>query len=224
MEFNNDYCSKLKKIKPLSKEENEKLFNQLHSGDESARIQIIEGNLLTVYKIAVSIHNDNQDIPIEDLIQCANLSLLEKCIGKYDPSKGASFSTYLWNTIVYDLWDECRKIRYVIQYPQDYKKEKTVLSIDEGQDFEGETTLGDLLVAHDKTPIDYVLEQETADEFEKCFDVLDELEKQVITDLYQNENKKGLTYKELSKKMNLSQQQVKKIELVALKKLREKYE
>lgn len=224
MEINKDYYNKLKTITPLSDEESKELFNRLRSGDESVRNQIIEANLLNVYRIAVRVHNKNRDVPLEDLIQRANLSLVEKYIDKFDPSKGASFSTYLNNTIIYDLWDECRKIKYAIQYPQDYKKEKTVLSIDEGQDFEGETTLGDLLVAHDKTPIDYVLEQETADEFEKRFDVLDELEKQVITDLYQNVNKKGLTYKELSKKMNLSQQEVKKIELVALKKLREKYE
>jgi RNA polymerase sporulation-specific sigma factor len=78
-------------IKVLTGEETKKLFERLKSGDETARDELVEGNLKLVLSILKKFSNkvDNLD----DLFQVGCLGLV-KAIDNFDTSYDVKLSTY----------------------------------------------------------------------------------------------------------------------------------
>lgn len=78
-------------IKVLSSEEMTELFKKYQSGDESAKGELIEGNLKLVLSILRNYSNrtDNMD----DLFQIGCVGLI-KAIDNFDLSHEVKFSTY----------------------------------------------------------------------------------------------------------------------------------
>ena len=79
------------KHKLLTREEEVDLAQRMESGDSRAREALVTHNL----RLAISIANKyrNANLPMEDLIQEANIGLI-KAVDKFDWTKGFRFSTY----------------------------------------------------------------------------------------------------------------------------------
>ena len=79
----------------LSREEEEKLFREMESGDaarrQKARSALIEHNLRLVVYIARRF--ENTGINIEDLISIGTIGLI-KAVDTFDPKKGIRLSSY----------------------------------------------------------------------------------------------------------------------------------
>ena len=79
------------KLKTLSHDEMDKLFNEYRKGNKEAKNALVEGNLKLVLSILKKCHNkiDNLD----DLFQIGTIGLI-KAIDNFDLSFGVKFSTY----------------------------------------------------------------------------------------------------------------------------------
>lgn len=76
---------------PMSRSQEVAEFALIRSGDEEARARVAESNLRFVVSIARKY--DGLGLPIEDLVCCGNVGLLE-AIGRFDSSRGFKFITY----------------------------------------------------------------------------------------------------------------------------------
>jgi len=76
---------------PLSKEEEDKLVQDLVLGDESIRATLIERNLRLVVYIARKF--ENTGIGIEDLVSIGTIGLI-KAVNTFDPAKKIKLATY----------------------------------------------------------------------------------------------------------------------------------
>ncbi len=115
----------------LSREEENQLADEIHQTDEvlseEARAKLIKANLRLVVKIA----NDfaNKGLPKHDLISEGNIGLMNAA-QKFDPTKGAKFSTYsTWwikQAMRRALAEQSRTIRVPIQSVEKIAKIKSV--------------------------------------------------------------------------------------------------
>lgn len=85
------YLNEIGKTNLLTRKEEVELAKRIKKGDESARERMIRANLRLVVKLAQDYKN--YGLPILDLISEGNLGLI-KAVEKFDPKKGAKFSTY----------------------------------------------------------------------------------------------------------------------------------
>ena len=89
------YCQEIDDGPLLSSDEEVELANQIHSSDslasDIARHKLISSNLRLVIKVVKKY--SNLGLEISDLISEGNLGLV-RAVEKFDPSKGARFSTY----------------------------------------------------------------------------------------------------------------------------------
>ncbi len=75
----------------LTPEQEIQLANRISSGDESALDEMVRANLRLVVTIALEL--GNRGMSIDELVSEGNLGLIQAA-KKFDPSKGAKFSTY----------------------------------------------------------------------------------------------------------------------------------
>lgn len=85
------YLNEIRETALLTKEDEIRLAKRIRRGDTTARDQMIRANLRLVVKIAH--HYANCGLPLTDLISEGNLGLV-KAVERFDPRKGAKFSTY----------------------------------------------------------------------------------------------------------------------------------
>lgn len=78
-------------IKVLSSDEMDELFKRFQSGDESAREELVNGNLKLVLSILKRFNKKDENM--DDLFQVGCIGLL-KAIDNFDLSYGVKFSTY----------------------------------------------------------------------------------------------------------------------------------
>ena len=84
------YLDEIGRFKKLTEDEEKDLISRLEQGEEKAKEEIFNRNLKLAYKMAK--HYAGRAIPLEDLIQEANIGLL-KAAEHYSAEKG-KFSTY----------------------------------------------------------------------------------------------------------------------------------
>lgn len=87
----NLYLSEIAKTSLLTTEEEIELARRIKKGDRQAREKMIKANLRLVVKIARDY--ENYGMPLLDLINEGNIGLM-KGVERFDPTKGAKFSTY----------------------------------------------------------------------------------------------------------------------------------
>ena len=75
----------------LSADEEVELADRIKQGDEAARDRMIRANLRLVVRIAREF--EGMGVSLSDLINEGNIGLM-RAVEKYDPDKGAKFSTY----------------------------------------------------------------------------------------------------------------------------------
>ncbi len=78
-------------LKVLSNEETDELFRRMHDGDESAKEELVNGNLKLVFSILKRFNNTKFNI--DDLFQVGVIGLI-KAIDNFDMSLGLRLSTY----------------------------------------------------------------------------------------------------------------------------------
>lgn len=85
------YLKEIGEVPLLSHDEEVALAARIKRGDEEARNQLIRANLRLVVRIAREY--EGYGLPLLDMINEGNLGLI-RAVDKFDPSKGAKFSTY----------------------------------------------------------------------------------------------------------------------------------
>ena len=125
------YMSEIAQIPLISKEEEKDLSDEIHHGDEfiheEARTTLIKANLRLVVKIAHDFKG--LGLPLLDLISEGNIGLM-RAVEKFDPSKGAKFSSYAawWikQSMRRALANQARIIRVPVQSAGKINKIKSV--------------------------------------------------------------------------------------------------
>lgn len=85
------YLREVARIPMISKKEMSELIPRLRENDDEARMRLIKGNLRLVISIAKRFQRGG--VELNDLIEAGNMGLIAAS-KKYDPDKGAKFSTY----------------------------------------------------------------------------------------------------------------------------------
>jgi RNA polymerase sigma factor (sigma-70 family) len=85
------YFQEIARIPLLTAAEEVALGRRVQAGDESAKQRMVEANLRLVVQIARRYRN--RGLPLPDLIEEGNIGLL-RAVEKFDPERGARFSTY----------------------------------------------------------------------------------------------------------------------------------
>jgi RNA polymerase primary sigma factor len=85
------YIREVGEVPLLTPADEVELATRIKRGDDAAREQMIRANLRLVVKIAREY--DGLGLPLLDLINEGNIGLM-KAVEKFDPAKGAKFSTY----------------------------------------------------------------------------------------------------------------------------------
>lgn len=117
------YIREVSKTPLLTIQEENRLADRIKQGDEEAREHMIKANLRLVIKIA----KDYSDfgLPFLDLINEGNIGLM-KAVERFDPTKGAKFSTYgswwIKQCIMRALSNQIKIIRLPIHLIQKIKK------------------------------------------------------------------------------------------------------
>ena len=125
------YMGEIARISLVNKNEEAELAKQIHSTDsqqyEDARNTLIKANLRLVVKIAHDFKG--LGLPLLDLISEGNIGLM-RAVEKFDPSKGAKFSSYAawWikQSMRRALANQSRTIRIPVQSAGKISKIKTV--------------------------------------------------------------------------------------------------
>ncbi|MCQ2378592.1 MAG: RNA polymerase sigma factor RpoD/SigA [Victivallaceae bacterium] len=123
--------SEIARIPLVNKKEEAELADAIHGGDddrhEDARTTLIKANLRLVVKIAHDFKG--LGLPLLDLISEGNIGLM-RAVEKFDPSKGAKFSSYAawWikQSMRRALANQSRTIRIPVQSAGKINKIKTV--------------------------------------------------------------------------------------------------
>ena len=111
-----NYMYNISDISLVTKEEEVELADQIKSGCEKAREKLIVSNLRLVVKIAHDFKG--LGLPLSDLISEGNIGLM-RAVEKFDPAKGAKFSSYAawWikQSMRRGLANQSRTIRIPVQ-------------------------------------------------------------------------------------------------------------
>ena len=125
------YMGEIAQIPLVNKKEEADLAEEIHSSDperhEAARTSLIKANLRLVVKIAHDFKG--LGLPLLDLISEGNIGLM-RAVEKFDPAKGAKFSSYAawWikQSMRRALANQSRTIRIPVQSAGKINKIKTV--------------------------------------------------------------------------------------------------
>ncbi|MBR2508168.1 MAG: RNA polymerase sigma factor RpoD/SigA [Lentisphaeria bacterium] len=125
------YMAEIAQIDLVDKSEEAELADAIHNGDtslhEQARTTLIRANLRLVVKIAHDFKG--LGLPLLDLISEGNIGLM-RAVEKFDPSKGAKFSSYAawWikQSMRRALANQSRTIRIPVQSAGKINKIKSV--------------------------------------------------------------------------------------------------
>ncbi|HKL94086.1 MAG TPA: RNA polymerase sporulation sigma factor SigE [Clostridia bacterium] len=196
---------------PLTAEEESAEVIKFMSGDESARITLIEHNLRLVVYIAKRF--DNTNIDIEDLISVGTIGLI-KAVNSFDNSKNIKLATYASRCIENEILMHLRKMVRV----------RSEVSLDEplNVDWEGNMLLLSDILGTDSDAIYKDVESSTEREMLlEMFKKLPAREQQIMQmrfGLYGEEEK---TQKEIAEMMGISQSYISRLEKKIVDKLKD---
>ena len=187
---------------PLNKEEEEQIYREILSGNESARNELITRNLRLVVYIAKKFENAN--VQAEDLISIGTIGLI-KAVRTFCPDRKIKLATYASRCIENEILMFLRKT----------SNTKTDISLDEplNVDWDGnELLLSDILYTDEDTVFSGV---ETNDEIKMlmaCIDRMNERDKQVVTLRFGLFGEGEHTQKEVADLLGISQSYISRIE------------
>lgn len=184
-------------FQPVSEAEERRLFAAARAGDDAAREKIVSNHLLFAANEARKLVRGRMDD--NEVVSAANRALM-KALDKFDVSRGVWFSSYLRPFIrgeISALWRDTLK--------HSVNAEK------------GEGDIGaaeEAVTQPDVYDSDY--NEFLRDALAQCQDELDDREKRILTDVYENER----TFAEIARTMKLSREWVRVCHNAALAKLK----
>lgn len=199
---------------PLSKEEENEVFELLKTEPEIARERLIVHNLrLVVY---ISKKFESTGIGIEDLTSIGTIGLI-KAVKTYNPEKNIKLATYASRCIENEILMHLRKLNNI----------KNEVSIDEplNVDWDGnELLLSDVLGTEDDTVNKDIEEQIETQILHNAVNSLEVRERMIVVmrfGLFGNEEK---TQKEVADLIGISQSYISRLEKRIVKKLKRELE
>ncbi len=189
--------------KPLKKEEEEKLIEQMNNGDKKARELLINHNLRLVAHVAKKYSGTAE---ADELISVGSIGLI-KAIDSFQFNKGSQLSTYASRCIENEM----------LMLLRANKKHKCCVSIEEivGTDKEGgELTLRDIIPQNQEMDPDYIVEKQVLiEEILKAMKKkLSEREYKIIVLRYGLKDGIPRTQHEVAEIMNISRSYISRIE------------
>ena len=199
---------------PLSKEEEQEVFAQLHAGSTEARETLIVHNLRLVVYIAKKF--ESSGLGLEDLISIGTIGLI-KAVETFCPEKKIKLATYASRCIENEILMVLRKNAQL----------RGEISIDEplSADWDGnELLLSDILGTDDDT-VNKGIESEV--EKQLLLEEIEKLcprEKQIMKMRFGLSGKKEMTQKQVADEVGISQSYISRLEKRIIKSIRRNLE
>ena len=196
---------------PLTKEQEEKIVNELACGDETNKELLIIHNLRLVVYIARKFECPN--VTTEDLVSIGTIGLM-KAVKTFDPEKNIKLATYASRCIENEI----------LMYLRKSSNSKTEMSFDEplSVDWDGnELTLRDVLGSE---PDEISQEIEYEDEKRLLMKVVSNLsakERHIMSMRFGLDGEQVHTQKQLADLMGISQSYISRLEKRILTKIRD---
>lgn len=214
------YFESLKRIKPMTKKQENALFFKAKNGDINARNEIIKANLKFVISIAK--HYRNSGIPFNELISEGNSGLL-KAFEKFDYNKNVKFFSYgVWWIKQYIQF--YIKKRYSLSQTEIYQESLSnrdsfsYMIDDDNEDSYNDEEIDDY---DESINNEKILEQKNILLYE-ALDLLSEREKIIISEYYGLYGKPK-TLGEIGDLLGITKERIRQIKFIAIRKMREKF-
>lgn len=199
---------------PLSKEEEQKVFELMDTDFEKAREELIVHNLRLVVYIAKKFESTGTNL--EDLISIGTIGLI-KAVNTFSKEKNIKLATYASRCIENEILMFLRK-------SSQYKHE---ISIDEplNVDWDGNELLLSDVLGTDNDVVNINIENETEQQvLRKLVEELPERERIIMEMRFGLKDGKELTQKEAADKIGISQSYISRLEKKIIKRLRKDLE
>ena len=195
---------------PLTKEEENELYEGISKGNEKCKNKLIVHNLRLVVYIAKKFENSN--VPIDDLISIGTIGLI-KAVNTFSPERCIKLATYASRCIENEILMHLRKT----------SNTKNEVSIEEplNTDWDGnELLLCDILGSEPD-----IVNKDIESELEKklllqAVDKLNSREKLIMEMRFGLNNKKEFTQKQVADQLGISQSYISRLEKKIIKRLR----
>ncbi len=187
---------------PFTPEEELEVVKRFLSGDEEARLELIEHNLRLVVYIAKRF--DNTGVDMDDLVSIGTIGLI-KAVGSYNPDKNIKLATFASRCIENEILMHLRKI----------SKTRSEVSLDEplNVDWEGNMLLlSDVLGTDPECVYNDVESSQEKEILRKTFDKLPARERQILELRFGLYGKDEMTQKEIADMMGISQSYISRLE------------
>lgn len=199
---------------PLSREEEQQVFQRLLENDESAREILMVHNLRLVVYIAKKF--ESTGICIEDLISIGTIGLI-KAVNTFCPEKNIKLATYASRCIENEI----------LMYLRKNQGQKNEVSIDEplNIDWDGNELLLSDILGTDPDSINRPIEEEAErDILLKAVGRLDEREQKIMRLRFGLMGQEEKTQKEVADEIGISQSYISRLEKRIIKKLKRELE
>lgn len=187
---------------PFTQEEESEMVSKFLSGDEEARLQLIEHNLRLVVYIAKRF--DNTGIDMDDLVSIGTIGLI-KAVGSYNPDKNIKLATFASRCIENEI----------LMYLRKTTKTRAEISLDEplNVDWEGNLLLLSDVLGTDPECVYNDVEATTEKEIlRSTFDKLPPRERRILELRFGLYGKDEMTQKEIADMMGISQSYISRLE------------
>ena len=198
-----DYISSGESLpSPLTPEQEQETVRRMLSGDENARLTLIERNLRLVVYIAKKF--DNTRVELDDLVSIGTIGLI-KSISGYDPNKNIKLATFASRCIENEI----------LMYLRKTSKMKAEVSLYEplNTDYEGNVLMLSDVLGSDPDEIYHGVEEKDEKEMLRAtFSKLDARERQIVELRFGLDGKDEMTQKEIADMMGISQSYISRLE------------
>ncbi len=199
--------------KQLTKEEEEKLIDEMENGSDSARKKLIEHNLRLVSHVSKKYYSKTNDH--DELISIGTIGLV-KGVNSYRKEKKTKLSTYLAKCIQNEI----------LMHFRAQKKNSQDVYIDDPIDTDSDgnpLTLLDIISINDTIADDIDMKLKMEKLKILIDEMKDEREKTVITLRYGLNGKEEMTQREIAKSLGISRSYVSRIEKKVIEDLRSQF-
>ena len=200
--------------KPLTLDEEKKLYTKMKKGDKNAREKLISHNLRLVAHIVKKYTNS---LEADDLLSVGTIGLI-KAIDSFDYGKNVQLSTYAARCIN-------NEILMLIRANKKHNNVVSLNSVTTGSEDDKDLELQDVLASDEEEVFSQV---ETTLSMQRIQNIVDNFlnarEKQVVHMRYGINCDRAYTQKEIADKLGISRSYISRIENKALKIIKDEFE